>query len=107
MNLTRSRTKASYLFRRGPVALILAFVVASRGRLDLHGTFRNTGWLCVLSTAMSSLAFWLYVALLRKGEALMDLMLTRCVSGQWVDAVNRTSRFQEHPEGRRRYRGEN
>jgi|HubBroStandDraft_2_1064218.scaffolds.fasta_scaffold00867_10 hypothetical protein len=54
----------------GPVALLLVFVVASRGRLDLHGTFTNTGWLRVLSIVMSSVAFCLYVALLRKARSI-------------------------------------
>lgn len=50
----------------GPVALFLIFVILSRGHLYFPESFTNTGWLWILSIIMSTVAFWLYVALLRK-----------------------------------------
>jgi hypothetical protein len=50
----------------GPTALFLIFVILSRGHIYFPESLTNTGWSWVLSVVMSTLAFWLYVALLRR-----------------------------------------
>jgi hypothetical protein len=50
----------------GPFALFAIFVILSHGQIHAPGTFRNTGFLWVLSVLMSAVTFLLYGVLLGK-----------------------------------------
>jgi hypothetical protein len=50
----------------GPFALFAIFVILSHGQIHAPGTFRNTGFLWVLSVLMSAVTFLLYCVLLGK-----------------------------------------
>ena len=53
----------------GPVALFLIVGILSRGQLHFPESFTNTGWLWILSMVMSTAAFYLYTALLRRTKS--------------------------------------
>jgi hypothetical protein len=50
----------------GPFALFAIFVILSHRQIHAPGTFRNTGFLWVLSVLMSAVTFLLYCVLLGK-----------------------------------------